>query len=199
MPVSGGWKMSNFIKGGGAAGMAAGKNIWAPGTSTSTSTGQFDRTETTRGERSGRQANLFKDTLDQLLATISQGPTIMQSDKDAMRGTINKSYAAARAQTESGLTGRGFGESGKLGNAFKNLDIARAQDFSTGEMGLMNQAQQRYAQMIGLALPHLTPDTATTTSSVTASGSQTQPGPSIFDRILGYAGQAAGIAALAGI
>lgn len=173
--------------------------LFRPRSQTSTSEGSFERTETQGVDRSKRQSRLFKDTLDQLLSTISQGPQIMQGDKDAMRGTINKGYAAAQAQTEAGLTGRGFGESGKLGNAFKNLDIARAEDFSRGELGLKDQAQQRYAQMIGLAIPYLTPDNWSTISSGTSRGTQTQPGPSIFDRILGYAGQGAGIASLFGI
>jgi len=166
---------------------------------TSTSDQSFEDTSTTGGVRSGKQRHLFRDTLDQLLASISQGPQVMQSDRDAMRGTINKSYNAAQAQIESGLTGRGFGNSGKLGKAFRDLDISRAGDFSSGEMGLQNQAQQQYAQMIGLALPYLTPGDFTTVSSGSSSGTRTQPGPSIFDRLLGYGSQAAGIAALAGV
>lgn len=166
---------------------------------TSTSDQSFNKTQEVSGERSKRQSGLFKEMLDQLMGTISQGPQIMRSDRDAMYGSINKAYNAAAGQVEGGLTGRGFGESGKLGNALKNLDISRAGDFMTGEQGLQSQAQQRYAQMIGLAWPYLAPDLTTTTSSGTATGTQTQPGPSVFDRLLGYGSQAAGIAALFGI
>jgi hypothetical protein len=166
---------------------------------TSTSESSFSGTETRSGTRTKQQSRLFKDTLDQLMAQISQGPAIMQSDRDALRGSINRGYNAQQQQVEAGLTGRGFGESGKLGNAFKQLDIARSNDFATGEQGLMQDAQQRYAQMIQLAWPYLHPDNWTTTSSGSTTGSQTRPGPSVFDRILGYAGQAAGIAALAGV
>ena len=156
-----------------------------------TSTNESSGTSTTSGERTGRQTNVFKEVLDRLLAQINAGPQVMQSDRNAMRTGINTKYNAVAPQVESGLTSRGFGDSGKLGAAFKGLNLARAGDIQTGEADLRGQAQERFAHLLALAYPFTRPDENTTTFS--QSGNQTQPGPSIFDRILGTAGQAAGI------
>lgn len=173
-------------------------NLFKSGKQTSTSEQTSNTTSTTSGDRSGRQSKLFKQILDQLFSSISAGPNVMQSDRDAMRTSVNKSYNAVAPRVESQLTSRGFGGSGKMGSAFKGIDLARANEIQSGESNLRSQAMQRYMGMLGLALPYTRPDSYTTTASGTQTGSQTVPGPSIFDRILGYAGDAAGIAAAFG-
>jgi hypothetical protein len=118
-----------------------------------------------------------------------------------MRTGINTKYNTTLAPSlESAYTSRGFGEGGKMGAGFKQLGLARAGEFQTGEADLRGQAQDRFAHLISLALPFMTPNTTTTDFSKTGSGIGTQPGPSIFDRILGTGGELAGIGlALGGI
>jgi len=173
-------------------------SLFKSGKQTSTSEQSFNNTSTTSGERTKRQSNLFKEILDQLMASISQGPNVMESDRQKMRAQTNQTYNAIAPRLESQLTSRGFGNSGKLGAGFKGIDIARANEIQSGEATLRDQAMQRYLQELGIALPYTRPDTVTTTSSGTGTGSQTVPGPSIFDKLLGYAGDAAGIAAAFG-
>jgi hypothetical protein len=173
-------------------------NLFKSGTQTATNKQESNATSTTSGERTARQSNLFKEVLDQLFATISGGPQVMQADRDAMRGRVNKTFNAIAPRVESQLTSRGFGGGGKLGNALKGIDIARGNQIAEGESALTRDSWNRYAQMLGLALPFTRPDTVTTTSHGEQTGTQTTPGPSLFDKLLGYAGDAAGIASLFG-
>jgi hypothetical protein len=170
-------------------------SLFSPSQQTSTQQNQQSGTSTATGERTGRQEDVFNQVLAQLLPMVQQGPQVLQSDRNMMRTGINNKYNQTYTpQVESGLTSRGFGDSGKLGAAFKNLGLARAGEFQSGEAGLRSAAQDRYAHLLGLALPFMTPTSTTTDFNQSGSGTSTQPGASIFDKILGGAGQAAGIA-----
>lgn len=168
---------------------------------TSTQSQEASGTSTSQGVQTGRQENVFNQMLAQLLPMIQQGPQVLQSDRNMLRTAINNKYNTQLAPAlESGLTSRGFGDSGKLGAGFKQLALGRAGEFADTEANLRQAAQDRYAHLLGLALPFTSPLTNTTDFNQTGSSTNTQPGPSIFDRILGYGGQAAGIAlALGGI
>jgi hypothetical protein len=159
-----------------AAGGAALKGVGATKKSTATSSNQFEDTSTTKGNKSGRQQKLFKEALDQLFASISAGPQVLQSDRNMMRTGTNNTYNAIAPRLESALTSRGFGQSGKLGSGLKDLEISRANQIQVGEAGLQRDAQQRFQQMLALALPYTRPDDFTTTRSGSSTGSATQPG-----------------------
>src|SRR6185503_4229402 len=110
--------------------------LFESGTNTSTSKQESNATSTTGGDRTGRQSKLFKEVLDQLFGFISGGPQVMQADRDAMRASVNKTFNSIAPRVEGMLTSRGFGDSGKLGNAFKGIDLARANQIQQGESAL---------------------------------------------------------------
>jgi hypothetical protein len=169
-----------LIIGAASAGLSAlgsTKKGGAPGGAGSTSESQTKQTsqETSRteGERTGRQSDVFKAVLDQLLASINQGPTVLQAERNRMRNQVNNTYNALGPKLEAGLTSRGFGSSGKLGAGFKGIEMARANQIQSGESDLQTQALQRYMQMLGLALPYTRPDIINTTRSGTVEGTAT--------------------------
>lgn len=168
--------------------------LFSPSKQTSTQQSQQQGTSTSQGVQTGRQENVFNQVLAQLLPMIQQGPQVLQSDRNMMRTGINSKYnQAILPQVESGLTSRGFGESGKLGNAFKNANLARADEIQSGEAGLRSAAQDRFAHLLGLALPLVAPLSTTTDFNQTGNATETRPGRSIFDQLLSGAGTAAGI------
>lgn len=148
-------------------------------------------TSTQEGTLDKKQQKVNKALFDQILAAITQGPEVSQSDRNLARGQINDSYDATGKNLESTLAARGFsGPTGKIGQGYGNLAIARNKAFASTESDLRSQAMQRFQQMIGNAFAFDQPRSYTTTSSGT--NVNTQPGPSIFDRILSYAGQGLG-------
>jgi len=149
-----------------------------------TSTSEFNRSGTTEGVLTPRQHRVEKQALNALLELITQGPNVLQSDRNQMRTQTNQTYNAIAPRLEAGLTARGFGGSGKLGAGFKGLDIARANQIQSGEADLRREALQRWMQSIGLSSSFLTPRTVNTTE--TGTGSAT--GPSQTGNIIGGAG-----------
>lgn len=146
---------------------------------------------TQKGVLDKNQEALNQSLFDKIIEAIGRGPEVSQSDRNVARGQINDTYDATGKQLESNLAARGFSTpGGKLGKSYGDLAIARNKAFASTESDLKSQAMQRFQQMISNAFQFDQPrqyDTNTTGSQV-----NTQPGPSIFDRILGYAGQGLG-------
>lgn len=165
---------------------------------TSTSTRETDTTSTTRGKRTKRQSNLFKEIIDQLAETINEGAGIRPEDLTDIRGQVKGTYGQIAPRLGNALRGRGLSTTGgkvsSSGSNLRGVDIARGNQMAASRSGLADLAQKRYAQTLGMALPFTRPTTTTSTSSGTETGSQTRPGPSLFDQILGYAAQGLGIA-----
>jgi len=149
-----------------------------------TSTSDFSRSGSTEGILTPRQHRLEKLDLNTLMDLISQGPNVMQSDRNLMRTQTNQTYNAIAPRLESSLVSRGFGNSGKLGAGFKGLDIARSNQIQAGEAGLRQEAMQRFLSTLGLSHQFLTPRTVNTTE--TGTGSAT--GPSQLGNIIGGSG-----------
>lgn len=180
--------------------------LFSPSKQTSTSSSTEEGTSTTTGVRTGKQRKVFRDILDQLLATLSHGTEVTPEERAGMRSSVNQTYGAIAPNLAVNLTSRGLGGSLKPASStvtptygFKGIDTARANQIQSSEATLQDQAQRRFQQYLGLAAPYTKPDTYTTNASSQTNATQTQPGPSIFDKILGYAGEAAGIAALFGV
>jgi hypothetical protein len=162
--------------------------------STQKSTTESKGTSTQEANLTGKQSKMNKELFAQIMDALSMGPQVSQSDRNVARGQINDTYDATGKSLESTLASRGFsGPTGKVGKGYGDLSIARNKAFSTTEASLRSEAMQRFQQMIANAFQFNTPRSYTTTSSGTQVG--TQPGPSPFDRVLGYAGQGLGAAA----
>jgi hypothetical protein len=181
-----------------AAGGAALKGVGSTKESTATSSNTFEDTSTTKAGRSGRQSKLFKEALDQLFASISAGPSVLQSDRNMMRTQTNNTYNTIAPRLESALTSRGFGQSGKLGSGLKDLEIARSNQIQVGEAGLRRDAQDRFQRMLALALPYTSPISSTTTRSGSSAGSATHPGLNNWSAAGQGLGDLAGLFALFG-
>jgi hypothetical protein len=149
-------------------------------------------TSTTTAELSPRQQRLNRQIGNYLLEAILQGPTVSQGDRNAIRTQINDITDSQGKRMESNLTARGFGNSGKLGGGFKNLELQRAKSFQTAETDLMRDAQNRFMQLLGLGMNYNTPRTQTTTSNSESTGPQ-MPVPG-WGSILGGAMQQGGSA-----
>lgn len=183
-------------------------------------TSQVQGTSTSSGARTKPQSNVFKAVLDQLLANISQGVNVTDADRAAMRASVGNTYNAIAPSINAQLSARGLkGATAKKGTkdipatennplikgipptpgtTYRGLSTAAQNEIQKQEAILREQAQNRFYQMGALAGPYTRPDTTTTTYSQKGSGTGTFPGPSIFDRILGYASDAAGLAAAFG-
>jgi hypothetical protein len=179
-------------------------------------TSQTSGTSTTSGARTKPQSKVFKGILDQLLSQISEGTNVTDADRAAMRASVGHTYNAIAPNLNAALNSRGLTGAtatkgkkgtpalgaipavpdipGKPGTRYEGLTTAAANEVQKQEALLREEAQNRFFQMAGLAAPYTRPDTTTTTFSQSGSGQGTIPGPSIFDRLLGYAGDAAGLA-----
>lgn len=184
------------------------------------STSQTQGTSTTSGARTKPQSNVFKAVLDQLLSQLSAGTNVTDADRAAMRASVGGTYNAIAPSLNAQLGARGLkgatatkGSKGtpalgaipatpdvpaKAGTSYRGLSTAAANQVQKQEALLREEAMNRFFQAAGLSVPYTRPDTTTTTYSQSGNTQGTIPGPSIFDRILGYAGDAAGLAAAFG-
>lgn len=148
---------------------------------TSTSTANLDK----------KQGKLNKALFDQIMAIVTGGPKASQANINQGRSAINDTYDATAKNLESNLAARGFGgPGGKLGQGYGDLAIARNKAIATSDATEQDRALENFQRFIQNAFQFNQPRSTTTTSSGT--NVNTQPGPSIFDRILGYAGQGLG-------
>lgn len=154
---------------------------------TQTSTGTSNQKAVLTPDQEKINSTLF----DQILSALQQGPVASQANISQGRSQINDTYDATAKNLESNLAARGFsGPTGKLGQGYGQLAIARNKAIAASDAEQQNQALQRFQQMIQNAFAFNQPREYQTNTSST--GTSTQPGPSIFDRILGYAGQGIG-------
>lgn len=115
-----------------------------------------------------------------LTKRLNKGKQVKQGDRDAGRTSINETYDAILPRVEGDLTARGFGESGKLGQAILGLQIARANQFQKLESQLQDDAETRYQNTINQALAFAHPTGSTTNSTTTL------PGQGIGGTIAGF-------------
>lgn len=115
------------------------------------------------------QENLMQQLFSQYLQALGMGPGVTQGDRNALMTQINNSYAGMKPQLESELTARGFGQSGKLGQGFRQIDEARVGSQQQGEAGLQSQAMQRWLALLGMGPNLIRPVGSTTTSTGTQS------------------------------
>jgi hypothetical protein len=118
------------------------------------------------------QQDLMSQLFAQYVKALGMGPGVTQSDRNALMTQINNSYAGIKPNIEESLTQRGFGQSGKLGQGFQQVDEARVGAQQQGESGLQSQALQRWLALIGMG-PSMGQPFGGTTS--TSTGTQ-QPG-----------------------
>jgi hypothetical protein len=111
------------------------------------------------------QQDLLSQLFQQYMKALGQAGTVQPADRAALMQQINASYAGMKPSLESDLTARGFSQSGKLGKGFEGVDIARGNAQQQGEVGLQQQAMQRWLQLIGMGPSMGQPFGGTTTTS----------------------------------
>ena len=134
-----------------------------------TSTSKFDQTSTQNLDP--KQTKLNKALFQQLIQLIRQGPNVSQADKDTTYGAINQNFDAAGKNLEATLAARGFGNSGKLGQGYRSLDIDRAKARQSGLATLQDQAVNRFQQWIQDAFQFDVPRSTTSSGTSTTTGS----------------------------
>lgn len=152
---------------GGLGGVAKAFGASKPKTSTSTTESRGTQT----AELDPKQRKVNKALFRQILDAIRQGPTVSQSDRNTARGQINDSYDAGAERLTSNLAARGFGNSGKMGAGFRDMEIDRQNAFQTTEAGLRGEAQNRFMQMLQAAFQFNSPRTFSQESQSTTQGS----------------------------
>lgn len=169
-----------------------------PQTTTQTQTGKSESEQ--RGIFSGGQRKVMRDIGDAFLELIGAGPQVLESDRQASRAQINSTYAGLRPRLESAMTARGFGESGKLGAGFKDLEFQRAKAIQGGEADLRREALARYFQTLGMGSSFaLHPLGQTSSGTTSGTSSVSVPGPSYFDRFMSGAGGLLGLGLMGGM
>lgn len=126
--------------------------------------------------------DLIGETLRKIL---SQGEAVPQWARNQGRTEINNTFDAMRPRLEAALTARGFGQSGKLGAGFKDLEIQRGNAFQNLEGDLRQQQLQRLMQALGLGESFAF---AAPGQHATGSSTGTATGPSQFGNTIGQAG-----------
>jgi hypothetical protein len=148
-----------------------------PQTSTSTS----QSTSTQEAKLTGKQRKVNKSIFEQIIDVIRQGPTVSQSDRNTARSQINQNYDSANDNLEASLVARGYGDSGKVGQGFRDNSIQRNNAFQSAEAGLRNSAWDRFMQAVQAGFQFDQPRSFTNTSSGTQTG--TVPGASPWSTI----------------
>lgn len=143
---------------------------------TTTGTSSQQGTSTTTQNQDPMQQQVYAKLFKQLIAQLRQGPQVSEGDRNQARLGINQNYDAANQSVESNLASRGYGESGKVGTAFRNNSLERANQFQTTENTLQNQSQNRFQQLLSSVFAFLQPRSSTTTGNSSGTQSQTQPG-----------------------
>jgi hypothetical protein len=168
---------------------------------TSTATKTEKSTSTTSPTRTGRQENVYNEIIRQLTAVINQGPNPTADEIANMRGRLGHTYGQIAPRLGIALTSRGMGPgTGKQmsTSSLRGVDLALGNQRAASLSALKDFTRRRQMQDMGLALPFTQPEIQTTTREGTSTGSETTPGPSLFDQLLGYAGQGLGIASMLG-
>lgn len=134
-----------------------------------TSTNKFDQTTTQNLDP--KQSKLNKALFQQLIQLIRQGPNVSQGDKDTLYSGINQNFDAAGKNLEATLAARGMGNSGKLGQGYRSLNIDRAKARQGGLANLQDQAVNRFQQWIQDAFQFNIPRSSTSSGTSTTTGS----------------------------
>lgn len=176
-----------------------------PTTLTSTSQNQQQQTGTSSQQQS-TETTLSPEMQELMRQLMAYGQQSMQNPMQAMAPIrnagmqgINATYAQVPNQLSSQMARRGYGSSGTMGNAMLSSNLARANAMSglEGQLATQGIQQQQYGASLGENILNAmrgttTSSTGTTSMSGTSSGTQTQPGPSLFSQILGGAATVAG-------
>lgn len=179
-----------------------------PTTLTSTSQNQQQQT-TNNSQQASTETTLSPEMQELMRQLMAYGQQSMQNPMQAMAPirnagmqAINATYAQVPNQLSSQMARRGYGSSGTMGNAMLSSNLARANAVSglEGQLATQGIQQQQYGAGVGQNILNMmrgttTSSTGTTSMSGTSSGTQTQPGPSLFSQILGGAATVAGAAA----
>ncbi len=175
-------------------------NFFKAGKEQSTQDTKYSGTSSSTANLDERQQAMNKQLYKKILHTLQLGPEVSEEDRNKRRGAINEQYDTTGKMLSSQLAGQGFNYGGgKLGQGYGNLAIARNKAFGDVESDLSSEAVNRFQQMIQNAFQFNTPRSQTSTQSGTQNTVGTQPGPSVFDKVLGYAGQGLGAAAMFGV
>lgn len=149
--------------------------------------------------------------MQQLLAYGNQSMTDPTAGLAPIRNAglqqINQAYSGVPGQVAQQMASRGYGSSGKMGDAMYKTNLARAGSVSglEGQLANMGIQQQQYGASLAEQLLNSLKGTSNTTTGTTygtsnqqgtSSGSQTQPGPSIFSSMLGLGSTLLGIPGL---
>lgn len=179
-----------------------------PTTLTSTSQNQQQQT-TNNSQQASTETTLSPEMQELMRQLMAYGQQSMQNPMQAMAPirnagmqAINATYAQVPNQLSSQMARRGYGSSGTMGNAVLSSNLARANAVSglEGQLATQGLQQQQFGAGMGENILNMmrgstSSSTGTTSMSGTSSGTQTQPGPSLFSQILGGAATVAGAAA----
>lgn len=145
---------------GGAAVSAAGGSNKSTQTSTGSTTGVLTPNQQGTDDMIAQMLHRF----------LRKGPEILKGERNQLYGQINTTYDSLGNRIESNLASRGFGESGKLGSGYRDLEISRANQMQKGEADLQQAAMTRFLQTLGLAQNYARPYSSTSTGTTTATG-----------------------------
>jgi|SRR5215467_1063883 len=179
--------------------------LFKPTTLTSTSNQQQSQTGSSSSAGS-TQATLSPELqalMNQLMAYGTTSMTDPMGTLAPIRRTglqqINRTYADIPGQVTRQMSSRGYGSSGAMGNAMFRTGLERAGAISNLEGQLADRGiqQQQYGaslsdQLINAMRGTTSSFSGDTSTSGTSSGTQTQPGPSIFGSLMGLAGTLGG-------
>jgi len=185
--------------------------LFKPTTLTSTSQNQQSQTGSSSSAGS-TQATLSPELqalMNQLMAYGTTSMTDPMGTLAPIRRTglqqINRTYADIPGQVTRQMSSRGYGSSGAMGNAMFRTGLERAGAISNLEGQLADRGIQQSQfgaslsdQLINAMRGTSTSASANSAMSGTSSGTQTQPGPSIFGTLLGLASTVTGAAGTAG-